>query len=541
MDTASTATAIRGALLIDGEGTPARRADVRIEGDRITAIGAVSTDGAQVIDADGLVVCPGFVDPLSHSTTPIHRDPRSLSKVCQGVTTEIVGEVWTPAPIGGHVTEAFDEGRRGDLGARADEWIERGAAWTTMGAWGRDLDAAGIGVNMGAYIGGGTLREIVVGPDDVPATPEQVTEMCTVMDAAMRDGAFGIGTGLIYQPSAFASTDELVAIASVIARHGGTYATHIRSEGSGLVGAIDEAIEIGRRSGAGVEVFHLKASGRPNWELLGVAIEHLEAARAEGLDVGCDVYPYHASGTGLSACLPAWVGALSYDEIGSPEVRARIDAEVDDPTSDWEHMGRLAGPENILVTQLTHPDLARYSGLRLDAIAADLGLDWFDAIFHLITTERARIRTVYFTMREENVQRALALPFAAVCSDAAGMDPEWAAGEGLVHPRGYGAFARVLGHYVRDEGLLELEDAVRKMSSLPADRLGIADRGRLVEGAFADVVVLDPATITDHATFTDPHQLSTGVRDVWVNGVAAIRDGAHTGALGGRWLRRGDA
>lgn len=529
---------IRGATLIDGDGGPRVRGDLLMDGDRLVAVGDVeAVTGAEVVDASGLIVAPGFIDPLSHSITPIHRDPRCLSKVLQGVTTEIVGEVWTPAPVAGHVPEAFDEDRRGDLGPAADEWVERSRSWTTVARWGDDLQAAGMGVNMGAYLGGGTLREIVIGTDDRPATAAEVAEMRTVMDAAMADGAFGVGTGLIYPPSAFATTDELVAVAEVIARNGGTYATHIRSEASQLLDAIDEAIEIGRASGAQVEIFHLKASGRPNWDKKPEVIARIQAARDAGVAVGCDVYPYAASGTGLAACLPAWASSLPVDDLLDPEVRARIDVELDDPDSTWENMGEMAGPENILLTQLSHPDLARFSGERLSAVAAALEMSWFDAIIHLLTIERRRIRTIYFTMREENMRLALSQPWAAVCSDAGGMDPEWAAAEGLCHPRAYGAFARVLGRYSRDEGLFPLEEAVRKMTSLPADRLGITDRGRLVPGAFADVVVFDAETVTDHATYTDPHQLATGVRDVWVNGGAVVRNGAHTGALPGRWLR----
>jgi dihydroorotase/N-acyl-D-amino-acid deacylase len=368
------------------------------------------------------------------------------------------------------------------------------------------------------------------------ATPDELATMRRVMAEAMDDGAFGVAYALIYPPDAFVDTDELVAICEVVAEHRGVYITHVRSEAEQLVEAIDEAITIGRRANLPVEIYHLKAAGRPNWHLMPAAIGAIEAARAAGVDVTADMYPYAASGTGLSALLPPWADADGrlYQNLADPVMRAKIRAEVLEPAGDWEAMAHNTTPAGVMPIGFHLPEHQAYVGKRLAEIAELRGQHWVDAALDLLAAEGQRISTIYFSMDEANVRMQLGLPWIKISTDAGGYDPAWAAPLGPVHPRGYGTYPRVLGRYVRDERALALEDAVRKMTSAVADRLGLRERGLLRAGCYADVVVFDPATIADRATFEAPHQLATGMRDVWVNGARVLLDGAHTGATPGR-------
>jgi N-acyl-D-amino-acid deacylase len=354
---------------------------------------------------------------------------------------------------------------------------------------------------------------------------------------AMEGGAFGIATALIYPPATFASTAELVEAARAMAPYGGLYITHLRSEADELLEAIDEAIEIGRLGGVPVEIYHLKAAGTRNWPKAGAAIARIDAARAAGLDVQANMYPYVAGGTGLTACFPPWASEDDrlFANLADPAARARMREEMQRPAVGWENLCELSEPENVLILGVNRPEHRAYAGQRLSAIAASQGRDWIETAFELVLAERQRVGTIYFMMSEENVRLKLRQPWMKFGTDAGGADP--ARAQGLVHPRAYGTFPRILGRYVREEGVLQLEDAVRKMTSAVALRLSIPDRGVLRAGMFADIVVFDPATIADHATFDAPHQLSSGVRHVLVNGTAVVRDGAHTGALPGRALR----
>jgi dihydroorotase/N-acyl-D-amino-acid deacylase len=533
---------IRGARVIDGTGNPWFSGDVRISGDRIAEIappGSVPRNAAsEVVDASGMVVCPGFIDIQSHSIVPLMIDGRCLSKITQGVTTEVMGEKWTPAPAGGRGEEddtldflkAYEE---------LKPWEERARTWARFGDWFDAMMKHGVSPNIGSYLGGGTVRTYVKGMDEGPATPDELKAMQQLVRGAMEDGAFGVSYALIYPADAFVQTDELVGICEAVAEYGGTYITHMRSEADEFLEALDETLEIGRRAGLPVEIYHLKASGKRNWPKMAEAIDRINAARASGQDVTSDMYPYIAGGTGLSSVFPPSLSAEGkfFENLRNPESRARAKHEVLNPTGSWEALGTLAGPEGIYPLGLQKPENERYLGKSLAEIAATLGQDWIDAAITLLLSEEQRIGTVYFMMDEENVKLQLQQPWIKISTDAGGVDPDWAVKYGPTHPRSYGTYTRVLGKYVRDEGVLTLEDAVRKMSSSVATRLSIRDRGLLREGYLADVVILDPETVSDHATFEEPHQLSTGIRDVWVNGTRVLTDGEHTGATPGRVVR----
>ncbi len=520
---------IRNGQLVDGTGSPWFYGDLAIVGDRVAEVaprGAISPAGAaEVVDAGGHVVCPGFIDIQSHSIGTLFDSGQSLSKVTQGVTTEIMGEAWTPAPFGGRIREPF----RASLGVSNDRWEAKAHGWTRFRAWLEAVQERGVAVNIGSFLGGGTLREYAMGWDTSTPTNEQVQVMCRVVEEAMRDGAFGVATALIYPPSSFAGTEELVEIARVIGRHGGVYITHVRSEAERLIEGIDEAIDIGRRGDCAVEIYHLKASGAGNWHKMDAVIAAINAARASGVDITADMYPYIASGTGLSVLVPKWLaeGDRLFENLADPALRQRIREEM-------LNRGGAAGVrrmEHVMPVGFDRPENKQYIGKRLDEIAAMRKQDWVDATIDLLLSERQRISTIYFTMSEENVKKQMQLPWMKISSDAGGHDP--ATEINPVHPRGYGTYPRVLGKYVRDEKVLSLEDAVRKMTNAVAARLSLSDRGILRAGAYADVVIFNAGTITDHATFTNPHVLSTGIRDVWVNGGRVIANNAATGNLPG--------
>ena len=372
-----------------------------------------------------------------------------------------------------------------------------------------------------------------------PPTADELAVMRTVMAAAMEDGAFGVSYALIYPPDAYTEIDELVEVCEVVSEYDGVYITHIRSEAENILDALHEALEIGARADLPVEIYHLKASGRRNWHLMPQVIEVIDRARAEGLDVTADMYPYVASGTGLSSVLPPWAAADGrfFDNLRDPQTREKIRKATLRPDGSWEAMVENHGPEGVMPVGLHQPENQQYVGRRLSDIAAARGEEWVDTVFHLLLSENQRIGTIYSSMTEENIQLQLQLPWIKISTDAGGMDPAWASEYGPVHPRAYGSYPRVLGRYVREERILSLEDAIRKMSSAVADRLSLRDRGLLRRGMLADVVVFDPETIGDRATFEDPHQLSLGVEHVFVNGVHVIDDGVHTGATPGRFVK----
>jgi N-acyl-D-amino-acid deacylase len=537
MSAASIDLLITGGMIVDGTGNPWFYGDVAIAGDTIVDVrpaGRIDRSNArEVVDASGMVVCPGFIDIQSHSIVPLMIDGRCLSKITQGVTTEIMGEAWTPAPFGGRIPEPIASGSIVEGHA---EWAERARNWTRFRDWLEAMVDRGVSPNIGSFLGGGTLRRYAKDMDMGPADADELATMKRVMRESMEDGAFGVSFALIYPPDAYMEIDEIVAICEVVAESGGVYITHVRSEANQLIEGIEEAIEIGRRSGASVEIYHLKAAGKDNWHKMPRVIEMVNEARADGLDVTVDMYPYVASGTGLSSCLPPWAAAGNklFENLVDPEMRAKIRAEVLNPSGDWEAMAHEAGPEGVLPVGFNKPENQQYIGKRLNEIAEMRGQEWVDTIFDLLVSEQQRIFTMYFGMSEENTALQLQQPWIKVSTDAGGLDPAWATERGPTHPRAYGTYPRVLGKYVREEGILTLEEAIRKMTSSVADRLDLRNRGLLRAGCLADIVIFDPETIADRSTFEEPHQLSVGVRDVWVNGTQVLANGSHTAAFPGR-------
>ena len=528
---------IENGRIVDGTGAAWFLGDVAVRGDRIVRVaprGVLRGAPARTrLDAAGMVVAPGFIDIQGQSEAQLtFGDGRVPSKVTQGVTTEILGEGGTPAPLSAAMLEQDVR----DAPERREQ-IARFAGARGFGAW---LDAMGArrnSVNVGSFVGASTVREYAMGMAMGRATGAALDTMRAVLARAMEDGAFGMASALIYPPGNFASTEELIEVARAMAPYGGLYITHMRSEADQLLESIDEAIRIGRAAGVPVEIYHLKAAGERNWSKAAQAVAKIDSARAQGLDVQADMYPYTAGATGLTSCLPPWAAADGklFDNLADTTARARIRAEVLKPTSAWENLCELATPAGVLISALRRPENRQWSGRRLAEIAAGMGKEPVDAAMDLILSERNRVGTTYFLMSEDNVRMQLRQPWMKIGTDAGGADPDSA--RGLVHPRSYGTYSRILGRYVRDERVLGLEDAVRKMSSAVATRLGIPDRGLVREGFLADLVVFDPSTVADRATFEQPHQFSAGIRDVLVNGTFVVRDGKHTGATPGRVVR----
>lgn len=524
---------IRGGDVYDGLGGQAIRADVALNGDRIAEIGDLSAfSGTIDVDASGLAVAPGFINMLSWATESLIEDGRGMSDIKQGVTLEVMGEGTSMGPLNDAMKQEMLD-RQGSI--RYD--IE----WTTLGEYLEYLEHRGVSPNVASYVGATTLRIHEVGYDDRSATDQELEQMQNLARQAMREGAMGIGSSLIYAPASFASTDELIALVRAAAEYGGTYISHIRSEGNRLEEGVQELIKIASLTGAPAEIYHLKASGRENWHKLSNVFDMIEAAQAAGLFITADMYNYTAGSTGLDATMPLWVQAGGHDawveNLRDPAIRAQVVAEMKKPTNDWENFFVAAGPENILLAGFRNAALRPLVGKTLQEVADERETGAAETAIDLVIEDDSRVDAVFFLMSEDNIRRKIVKDWVSFGSDAAAVATEGVFLESGPHPRTYGNFARVLGKYVREEKLLKLEEAIRRMTSLPAANIGVLERGELRAGFYADVVVFDPQRITDNATFEEPHQYATGMRHVFVNGAQVLEDGHHTGATPGRVVR----
>ena len=529
---------LRGGTIYDGSGGPPRRADLALAGERILALTAPGedVDAARVLDVDGLAVAPGFINMLSWSNESLIEDGRSQSEIRQGVTLEVMGEGESMGPL----SPAMKESGPGSYMSQGD--ILYDVEWTTLGEYLEWLAARGVAPNIASFVGSSTLRIHAMGRDNRAPTGAELEEMKRLLRGALREGAMGLSAALIYAPACFAETDELIELARVVADHDAMFISHIRNEGGDLLEAVEELVTIARATGVTAEIYHLKASGSANWPLMEGAIGAVEAARAEGLPVTADMYSYTYSGTGLDTCIPPWAheGGITalIERLRDPDIRARLVAEMTQPGGDWENRSLMLPPQNILLAGLRKPAMQSLQGKTLADIMQERGSDSAaETLIDLIIEDDSRIFTMYFAMDEDNLRRQVGLPWVSFCSDAESQAPEGVFLNNIPHPRAYGSFARVLGKYVRDEGLLTLEEAVRKLSGFPAQNLKLRGRGLLRPGYFADVVVFDPAQVQDHATPQDPHRYASGMQQVFVNGEQVLRDGEHTGALPGQVLR----
>ena len=524
---------IRGGTIYDGSGGKPYPGEVAIDDDRIAYVGPPrGLHGRIEIDATGKAVAPGFINMLSWSNESLLQDGLGQSELRQGVTLQVMGEGWSMGPLNAHMKE-LAVARQIDIHYPVD--------WTTLGEYLSKLESRGVAQNVASFVGATTVRAYVLGERDVQPNAVELDAMRSLVRQAMEEGALGVGSSLIYAPANYAQTPELVALVTEAGRCGGMYITHMRSEGDRVIESVQQTIDIARQSGAPAEIYHLKLAGRGNWGKLDEVVAMIEAARRSGVRITTDMYTYVGAATGLNAAMPPWVQDGGLEEwiahLRDPEIRARVIREMRDPSPTWENLLLLAGPEQALLLGFKNPKLKPLTGRTLASVAKERGVSPEDAAIDLVIEDGSRVGTAYMLMSEDNVRRQVALPWMSFGSDAQAMTPEGVFLLSNPHPRAYGNFARVLARYVRDERAITLEDAVRRLSALPAQNLAIDDRGMLKDGYFADVVVFDPQKIQDHATFEKPHQFATGVSEVLVNGELALKAGVPTGATAGRFVR----
>ena len=532
-DAASNDLVLRNGTIYDGSGKAPYRGDVAIKADRITYVGPHRALAARTeMDVKGQAIAPGFINMLAHPEESLFADGRALSDLQQGVTLEVMGE-FSMGPLNQKMK---------DLAVKREQDIKFPVTWTTLGEYLDVLERRGISPNVASFVGAPTVRTYVLGESDVQPTPQQLEEMRALVHSAMEEGALGVTTMLIYAPATYAKTPELAALAEESARCGGIYTTHMRSEGDRIEAAVQETIDIAKASGAPAEIYHLKLAGRDNWGKLDHVVAMIESARASGVRITANMYTYTAGATGLDAAMPTWVQSGGLEawiaHMKDPAIRAKVLAEMRNPhPGTWENLYGAAGADGVLLLAFKNPKLKPLTGKTLAEVAKMRGVSPEDAAIDLVIEDGSRVGVAYFLMSEDNIRRQVALPWVSFGSDEQGDAPEGVFLLSAAHPRAYGNFARVFAQYVRKDHVVSVEEAVRKLTSLPADNLSLKDRGRLKAGDFADVVVFDPNTIQDHATYEKPHQLSTGVSYVIVNGKMAIKDGVPTGAATGRVVR----
>jgi N-acyl-D-amino-acid deacylase len=520
--------------IVDGTGSPWYSGDIGIRDGRIAAIGNLSGAARKrTVDAKARVVAPGFVDMLGQSEATILVDPRLPSKIYQGITTEITGEGGSAAPLNDAIIEADRAGY---------EHYKINPDWRTFRQYFSRLEKQGMGINLASYVGATQVRRMLLGDADVQPTPEQLEKMKALVRDAMRDGAVGVSTSLMYAPAPYAKTEELIALASEASKLGGIYATHMRNESDSVLESIDEAVRIGREAHIPVEIWHFKVAGKANFGRMHELVARVNKARAEGVDVEADTYAYTAWFNSMSAFVPAWAhdggDAKLIERLNDPATRARIRKDMETPSKDWDNeWDEISGPQDVMISVVQNPALKKFQGKRLTEVAKIMNKDPMDALFDLLIEDKAFTECAVFGMSEPDVALALQQPWVSVDNDSSGTSPEGILGEEHPHPRAYGTFPRILRKYVREEKKLTLEEAIRKFSALPAQRMRLTDRGVLKKGMWADVVVFDPETVRDLATFDDPNRLSEGMEYVLINGVPVIENGRMTGALPGKVLR----
>lgn len=525
---------IKNGLIFDGNGTTPILADIAIKDDTIAFVGNLSfySDAKEVIDAKGMAVAPGFVNMLSWSTESLIEDGRSMGEIMQGVTLEVMGEGDSMGPI--------SDAMKADA-TKAQGNIKYAISWNTLGEYLSYLEKRGVSTNVASFVGASTVRAMELGYANRPPKPEELERMKNHVRLAMEEGAMGVASALIYTPGTYANTHELVELSKVASEYGGTYISHLRSEGNRLEEAVDELVKIAKEANIHAEIYHLKAAGKNNWYKIDKVIGKIDSARKAGINITADMYNYIAGATGLDAAMPPWVQEGGFDQwsrrLQSSTIRQQVGKEMSSSQSDWENLCLAAGADKTLLIGFKQDSLRKYIGKTLTEVAAIKKKTWYETAMDLVVADGSRVDVVYFLMSEENVKKQMQLPYMSFCSDAASMNPAGVFLKSSNHPRAYGNFARLLGKYVREEKVITLQEAIRKLTSLPCDNLKIQKRGRLAVGNYADIVIFDPNKIQDKATFEKPHQLAEGMLHVLVNGKQVVKDGQHTGVKSGKFVK----